>query len=675
MNKESLHKNIRLLICTVIFFFGHTLWCSATPVSFTGTVTHSHKEDGEDITSIDQNTTLNLDQQLTTVMQLTENIRYNSSWEGSTNTESIAPTLSLLINNDIFDFDLTGTATNRRTTDGPNRNNHSWESRINSTWDKILWPELQFIYGQSYAEDDQKPQVIDFESSHTGFDVDWNILVADIFYSYDDQTSENLVTQSEGSNTSQVARFDTQKSFLDRAIDTTFSYQFSTTTRDFSAKVNTSGFVLEPIVINESRGANDYDDPPQDVDWNADLVSPLPEVLRDEIYHLAIETLADAPNVLYLYTDEDLTDEAHLFQWQVYTSADGISWTRVTPDATHTYETLRQRFEVTLPTVTQRYTMLVEQLVPTTVDFSIINIEGYKKVVGNIGDTITNSTKTDTHQTNASVSWQLNPDLTFSSIFSFEEGKGDDFDYDEINTNSSLAWTPTEFISTSANIGETRDDRSDEAESIKRSYGLSLSTQILPTLDINSAVTRSDDYEDGNKISTRYNYSILTSAILFPDLNATLDLGYLTNKDEESGDTNKDFNSNLILTARLFPDLTATLEEKYTESRSTDVSRTTGSRIILSWRPSDILSVNTNWSKEWENGEGQPDRYNITIGMAPTSKVQLNMAYSHSETNDSYSLSTNWHINDIFTVFAGANYKDPSTGDAFIYQTMLTVRY
>lgn len=610
-------------------------------------------------------------------MQLSENIRYNSSWNDSINTESTAPTLSLLINNELFNFDLTGTANNNRTTEGPNRNSHSWDSRIDSAWDKILWPNLQFNYGQTYAENDQNPRGREVESSQTGVTVDWDMLVADVYYNYNDQVTEDLVSKSEISNTTQIARidFDIQKSFLDNAINTTFYYQFSTTRQDFTTKVTNSGFVLIPIDNIESRGASfallDTDEPEWDDDLNP---SPL-DVEIDKRYNLAIKVLTDKPDVLYLYTDDDLTDEAHLFVWQVYGSNDGINWTIITPAATYIYENLNQRFELTLPTVTQRYTMLVESDIPTTENFSFSRVEGFKKVLGNIGNTITDTSKTDTQQTDGSISWRLSPDLIFSSSFSLDQSKRDDYEHDKINTNSSLDWTLTEFTSSSLNIGEIREERGDDPKSIKRNYGLSLSSQILPTLDINSTLTRTDNYEDGCRTAIKYNYSILTSAIFFPDLNSTLDLNYQTNKDEDNGDTTKHFTSDLYVTARLFPDLTATLNESYTESRSTDVIRTTSSKINLIWRPSNILSVNAALNKEWQNGKSKPEQYNISIGMAPTTIVQLNMGYNHSEINDTYNLSVNWHINDIFTVNAAARYKDPSTGDALTYLTMLTVRY
>ena len=608
-------------------------------------------------------------------MLLSENIRYTSSWEGSKNNESITPSLSLLINNDIFGFDLTGTSNSTRSTEGPNRSNNSWESRINSNWDKIFWPNFQFNYGQTFADDDLKTKVIDVESSHTGITVDWEILILSAFYSYDTNDNKDFVDQSDNTSTIQVARFDTQKSFLDGDLDTTLSYLFSTTTQDFTAKVDDDGFVLLPLTVNQYKGANDYEDQPEDIDWNDDLSSPLPMVMHDESYHLAIETVSDEPDVLYLYTDKDLTDEAHLFQWQVYTSDDGISWTRVTPDASHIYETIRQRFEVTLPAVSQRYTMLVEQLVPTLEDFSIISIEGFKKVVGTVGTTITDKRKTDIQQANASLSWQLSPQLTLSSNVSLEDSTGTNSEYRETNVSGSLLWRLSEFTTSTVNIGESNEERTDLPESMQRNYGLTVSSQILPTLDINSAVTMSHDYEEKEKVNTRINYSFLTSAILYPDLNASFELNYLTNKDDLTDETKKDFSSSLIITARLFPDLTATLDEKYNESRSTHVSRTLESRIFFTWRPADILSVNGNLRKKRENGEGQPVNYSLTIGMAPTPKVQLNMNYTHADKSDAVDVSANWHVNDIFTVYTSAGYQDPSSGDAVTYKCMLTMRY
>jgi len=87
------------------------------------------------------------------------------------------------------------------------------------------------------------------------------------------------------------------------------------------------------------------------------------------------------------------------------------------------------------------------------------------------------------------------------------------------------------------------------------------------------------------------------------------------------------------------------------------------------------MSVSANWSKLWENGKSLPEQYNINLGMAPTSKLQVNMGYNHSETTDTYDLTSNWHINDIFTVYAQAGYIEPSSGDALTYKTMLSVRF
>ena len=154
-----------------------------------------------------------------------------------------------------------------------------------------------------------------------------------------------------------------------------------------------------------------------------------------------------------------------------------------------------------------------------------------------------------------------------------------------------------------------------------------------------------------------------------------LEEGAAESEEEDSGRTDKDFNSNLLFTARLFPALTAVLEGSYLETRNEEITRTTGGRVTITWRPSDILSVDAHWRKEWENSEGLPDLYSVTVGIAPTHKVQLNLGYNRLETKETYDISSTWHLNDIFTIFAGARYKDPSYGDSLTYKTMLTVRY
>jgi len=214
----------------------------------------------------------------------------------------------------------------------------------------------------------------------------------------------------------------------------------------------------------------------------------------------------------------------------------------------------------------------------------------------------------------------------------------------------------------------------DEDEDKTRFYALSFSSLLLPTLDMNYGVTRSDTYEADVKTNTSYNYNMFLTALIFPDLTSNLDLAYITDRDEETDDTSQDFNSTLKFTARLNPAMTVDLTERYNTSNAEESTWTAASLIGVSWRPSDILSMQVGAGQEWQSDESSDFTNYLTVTIAPTYKTQLNVSYSHSQSSDDYSASYNWTINRIFSMHAYCTYIDEDETE-FAYGGQFVIRY
>ena len=72
--------------------------------------------------------TVDLKQEITEAMSLQEAFRYNRNWGEQEDTEGFDPSLRFAIQNDIFLFDLFGSASEQRSSIATDRSRRSWES-------------------------------------------------------------------------------------------------------------------------------------------------------------------------------------------------------------------------------------------------------------------------------------------------------------------------------------------------------------------------------------------------------------------------------------------------------------------------------------------------------------------------------------------------------------------
>jgi len=689
------YNGIILVLLLMVFLCGDRV--QGKPLSFTGIGTYQHTEDEGSESQVSQSTTINFDQPLTPVMRIDESVRYSTTFRGGRETEAITPSLDYQITNDIFNFDLSGTWNKLRNSESSDLTSSDWQSRWISNWQKELWPVVQLNYGASSTTDDESPSRIDSESTNSGFNIDWDLLLAKVYYNIDLNESDDFVANSNNQSINQLARLTTDKTFWQDRLNVSFLGQYAKNTQDFETRIEAGGSALVPVRGIESRGGQaDLPRHPDDDPWWADLTGFEP-VKHDERYNVAIFQLSPQPvNAIYIYTDLAETETGNLnrFQWTVYSSNDndGKIWTREGSPTSQIYDSTRGRFELEIPQLRARYIMLVEESIPTDNDFTIQGVEAYTRVAGEPGRKITSKTDYYNYLGDTSVRFRITPDMQWMYNLVLEDGQtgvGDDID--RTYNSTSLIWSPSLSFSSTLSASESIDRIGDEDEDKSRYYSISFSSLLLPTLDMNCGVTRSDNYEADVKTGSSYNYNMFLTALIFPDLTSNLDLSYNTTRDEETDATGKGFNSTLRFTARLNPELTIDLTERYYTSSNDgssndalnngDSTWTAASIISMSWRPSDILSMQVGGGKEWESDDSSPYTYYLSVGVAPTYKTQLNLSYNHSDGADDYSANYNWTINQIFSMRAYCTYIDEDETDIdedetkFAFGGQFVIRY
>jgi len=679
------YNGIIFALFLMLFFCGAIV--QGKPLSFTGTGTYQHTEDEGSESQVSQSTTLEFDQPLTPVMSIDESVRYTTTFREGRETEAITPTLDYQINNDIFYFDLSGAWNKLRNSERSDLTSNNWQGRWISNWQKELWPLVQLNYGASSTKDDESPSRIDTESTFSGFNIDWDLLLAKVYYNIDLNETDNFVASSNDKSTNQLARLTTEKTFWQDRLNVNFLGQYANNTQDFETKIEPGGTALVPIHSIESRGGQAQlpRQPDDDPKWD-DLTSFPNTVIHHERYNVAIFQLSPQPvNVLYVYPKTDLGNDLweteggnlNLFRWTVYTSptGDGTDWALQGTATSSIYDSTQQRFEIEIPQVKAKYVMLVEDRIPTDHDFTIDRVEAKTRVTGDPGQKITRNTTYYSYLGDTSLRFRITPDLNWMYNLILEDGEtavGDDIS--RTYNSTSLIWSPALTFSSTLSASESKDQIGDEDEDLTRFYSLSFSSLLLPTLDMNWGVTRSDSYEEEVKTDTSYNYNMFLTALIFPDLTSNLDLAYITDRDEETDDTSQDFNSTLKFTARLNPAMTVDLTERYNTSNAETSTWLAASLIGISWRPSDILSMQVGAGEEWESDESSAFTNYLTVTVAPTYKTQLNLSYNRSESSDDYSASYNWTINRIFSMHAYCTYIEEDETE-FAFGGQFVIRY
>jgi hypothetical protein len=691
--------------CLALFasiFLSYGTVKAGEPISLYGDWRYqTSSENGDSRQLFTQGYNMYFDDEITEAMGLSGGLRYNrESTEGQI-TEFLTPNLAFDVSNDIFRFDLSGTATQRKDSEGPDFSDRSWEATWSSAWRREWWPDLRAFYGESSFWDDQSPRVQDRDSSQAGLNVNWKIPIVSAFYSYYDTENTDRAAASQDTNQSHFARLQADRSFWDNRLSIAVSQQYSRSVAEFQF----SGDLEESkIPITNITALYEVDETPLEgeLDSNDALIDHIKdaaalEIKPDDAANIGLGFGLDfqGADLLYLYTVETLrTDAERAFKWDVYVSDDNFTWTLKSRNIeARDYELAFRRFVIDLPGISSRYIKLVASAWPNeTVAFS--EIEVFRKATSKH-----EKTEYEDYLTDVGLSFRLATDLNLTYNLSLETATTDPGSERKRRTQAgTLRWTPSRYFAPGLSISEstektteekTTEESTDNApseseenawtvpETLNRSYSLVISSQPLDTLDLSTSVTHRESYEDSTKITTSQLVSFYAGAALFPDLDSSLDLTYNTTDHKEDGTETQSYGARWIVTARLSPKLTADLATDYLKTKAETDSDAKSTTLSLTWRPSDDFSLRGTADKTWET-DGDKTALSMIASVSPTEKTQFSLSYGFidsTSTTQSYGVFYSWTISPVFTVQFNGTYRIEEEDSPWSVGGQLTARF
>ncbi len=675
-------KFVAVMVMLSLSFTSAVAW--SRPIGLSGSWLYTRTGDGTTSKNLLQYYNIDFGYDLSESMDWSGSFRYTRNWNNGRLSELYTPVVSLNTRNDIFDLGLSATAVEQRLSDSPDTSSKTWQANWKSKWDKPLWPALRGYFGQTWSTDDQRPKTTDTESFYNGIDADWSWGVLKTAYSYYYSDSKDKVNDSKSSTSRHMVSARAAKGFLDNRLNVSLSQNFSYYLTEATAHTGATGTALIEDNIVQAYAGNDTTP-------NTDLPAVNSGLTNDSTTDIAYSAApGETTNIairmdfirvdrIYLYTTTDLgATNASGFLWGVWTSPDGNTWTQQVTAQAYSYNSSSRRFEIPVSGIKARYIKLAAvQPLTSTVNFS--EIKAYEEISGS--GLVTSSRTYKDYSTDASVNYRPMDKVTLAYSLSLDFARpSGGVNTDRINQTGSLSWRPKESITSNLSITDSLQKDSGQPDSRTRAYSLNVITFPLDTLDVSTGVTRNETYEGGTKTATTDSYSIYTTAALFPDLNAGLDLVY-TSADNLSSGTNTDsYNSRLNLTARLTPRITVDFYGGYIVSKSdTGDTDSTDTNLNLSWRPSDVLSFRASGYSNWASGHDNTRGGSLTIAWAATEKTQLSFGYSYAYstvTTQTYNAFWSWRISRYLSTNVNGSYKIAEAGEnSWTVSGQLTARF
>ena len=654
---------------------------------------HENKKDSPEADEYAVGYTVDLKQELTEVMSLQEAFRYNRNWRGQEETEGFDPSLRFGVKNELFLFDLSGSVSEQRNSIATDRSRRSWEAAWASNWQKRFLPKLRASYGRDFNNDDENPHLQDTDNTRESAGVDWDFELFKTHYNFNRTQQNDNVTFGESTATNHFARLDSSGRFFENRLSLGFSQQYSASQSDSSTAVGADGFALIRQSIAQVLTGHDVTPLISDSgelginslmsDGDVELVAGIyTDGFDNPPLNIAFRVDLREVNRIFLYTEKDVgVVVAGSFTMDLYGSINGTDYQRIRDNLPFIYNSVKKRFEIAFDSGTFRWLKLVVTNSPVQrVDFT--EIEAYDQVASS-GAFVSRRDKTLSNISDMNMGYRFSSTLGMTYNLSLEYGNyASEIDYSRQSQIGELRWTPWEYLTSAFGVSENREEIESLAETMNRAYTLRLSSPPIPSVDMNLGLSKTERYEDKNLLSTSYETGLYTSAALYPDLDANLDLTFGRTKyentaalttiygsfQEKTGTTTKDLGSRLTLTARLIPRLTADFITDYQNIQGAVSTEIMDNKLTLNWRVSDILSLLTAVGKKWENWQSAGENLLLQTTVAPTDNTQFSLSYYFANDKDAasrYVLSGSWAIGPHLTLQGNVFYVERKQKDAF----------
>ncbi len=558
--------------------------------------------------------------------------RYVNRKQGGETRETITPTLSMDIVNDLFRFNLSGTQTERKDTERSDITNRSWDANLTSECKG--YADIRLYVGQSFDRDDAHPRRLDDDTLYYGFHVGkkWHDL--EVTYDYRGSDEDDKVEASKTETDQHFFKASYSKSW--EKLSVTAEQQFNINRTVTKTRTATGRPVYYPLIVG--------------VTWNPPRP---PNGTRLKLNQEFVIDLRDQPvDEIRFYINEPFGEQVPTsVRWDLYESIDGVVW-----DELRTNITLPFRFIRTYQR--RRYLRLVAVEVPIPapeLETPAVRVYLIRPGTGNV-ETMT--IKSESSRTNFSVGYQFTPDLSAHYYFTYDKSSPDPGnDSTNVSHTLSATWYVNRFFEPSINLSRTTRDTETVGKDETTTISLNNISQIYETLQITQGYTHSFGKERGRKSHTTDTFDLTATANLYPDLDLRWNGNLSRTQDYYPSTTTKGIGSSLNLSARMTPDLTVNgiYNVNYTESSRRGEGNTLDHYISIdaSWSLSDDLTL--HGSEALTISDDGEDTLNSTYSLwvALTPKVQMNFAVVNTrgdENTYNYSAFISWTISPFLTL-------------------------
>lgn len=364
--------------------------------------------------------------------------------------------------------------------------------------------------------------------------------------------------------------------------------------------------------------------------------------------------IAATANTLFVWIDRQLPQNiAATFTWDIYTSADNITWTLQQTAAPATFGPFQPRFEISFAEVSARYIKVVTRPLSVTVpsadqfpDIPITELTAALRTPA--ADVEGRSSQTSQFFSSSVQTRILDTPSLYHELSYFVRQVGDAPSTSTLSNGLSLRHAFNEVYSTAARVA--RED-SRESEGDRTTYQYSASLRAVPLRTLQSSMVfsgRSSDID--GRTSRSSSLFLYSTAELYRGINANLSLGTSTATAEEGDQTDR---TQVNAVATLVPHPTTTfnliyqnisarhhggmlLEDQDLGMRSRQAS--------LSYRPVATLYMYASYRMESQAGHDDRFLRNYSVSWAPfpDGSLQVQIRFDESYQSELQSLSRTW---------------------------------
>lgn len=688
-----------MLLCFAILLVSSGLHAEEIALDSSWQYNGVHSGETDDISSFNQRYGVQWNPRVTRAILFNSNVNYSKNvTTGNLIRETVSPTGSLQVDNDIFFAEVSGLLNQTRNSQSHNQINRNWESVLASNWNYDYWPNLSITFGQNWLSDGEVIPLTDSSQKWSEFVLKWELDTFESYYSYYGQIRDDAVEQNTYEETRHFGRLDYDKSFLKNTFSLNLSAQLTNSTTDFiSYAAGSDGVSIKIGASQTMAGVNPLPvsgrvpNAPALMDGNTNSAAFV--IKLHEVANIGIKTDLQAVNFLYVYTgqiDPLLLGETGSLSWDLYSSEDGVNWQLEVANASTQYNPDLFRYRVNTGAIERIYLKLVVTAWPTTLAIPITEVEAYRSQEGS---TVTGGPITDKQEytrTLFDTNFRYTPTTDLRLNYSFIYDDTVSFpgnDRRRIFQTANINYRYNPYLNPSFSVNDTVTNNTSIADTSQRTYALTIQSTFLPTLESTFGYTRSENATDNVLESANDALHLNVTAALYPNLDSTLELTSNFNQNIEIDRSTENLSLRWTLTSRLRKNLLVDFIWEHgtngislSEIISSPQSGGQGT-LNINWRPSDLVSLQLNGSKgygeAWASFNSLLFDANVTIVRTSKTTVILGYRTSSSGSDTTHGLSANWswNLSEFFTMQSLANYIVTQEQTGWLINTRLTARF